>query len=1580
MGFMFPKYVVMIFVLCFSVGIGAMSPYKVQAQCSASTPVFDVNLNGQPNGVWTSPLVNRDGTCCTADKNDRCVQFNIILDKNAGGLQFDIVSGPVPSGSMFYQVDCGPIVAVGQPICVTGPGPHKLSICMPGNAANGFMVKSIAAFVPVPDISVTAGCFSTLQAPTAFFESSVSWRDITGGGTYNNYLSCTSGCSTPTVTPDDNPPAFVDYVVCGNSQASLCATLPYCDTVRVYFYPPPVVTISPQPAIICPGSSGVELTGNVTGGSGNFSYFWTNSQGTVVATTQKYMATSVGIYQLEVRNENYPNCRKFASSVTVVNDLAVNAGPDQAVCAQNNVQLAGAVSGASGAVWSGGAGTFSPDRTTGNAVYTPTAAELAAGTLTLTLTSTGNGNCAPVRDEVRISFYSVSVNLTGTATICAGSTGTVSASVSGGIAPLQVSWNTGETGLTLTNKPGGSYTVTISDGKGCSVSQSFTITERAGPEDFTTSVTAATCGGANGQIAVESVTGGTAPYTYSRNGTSFQASSTFAGLTAGSYTITVKDATGCTIAKPFTVQNLTGPTAVAASAEPATCADNDGRITAGAVTGGTSPYTYSINGTSFQAGTVFAGIASGSYTLTARDANGCLVTTSLAVGKVAPTAFSSSTLSSVCGQSTGQLTITAITGGTGPYTYSRDGINFQTSATFTGLAANSYTITVKDAKGCTYARQVQVSDLSGPTGLTATSKASTCSNSNGEISVQAVSGGTGPYTYSLGGSTYQASANFTALAAGDHEVYVKDANGCIYSKRVQIADIAGPAFTAVVKSATCGNSNGEISASAVTGGTAPFQYSIDGITFQSSTTYGNLAPGPYILRVKDANGCLAAEAVVLEGIAGPSDFEATTVSSTCGGANGQIAISAVSDGTSPYLYALNGGAFQSSANFALVRAGEHTVTVKDANGCTFSKKVRVGDISGPSGFSANTKSSTCGQSDGALTVSAPQGGISPYAFSLDGGAFQSSATFAGLSARAYTVIVKDANGCTYAQSVVVNDLAGATAISAATTPASCVAEDGTITIQGVTGGTSPYAYSLDGTTFGGSGTFTSLAPSDYTIHVKDANGCRSTFTVRVGAKGIQKADIVVTQAACGQANGAIKINSVSGGTGPYAYSLDGDAFQASATFQNLEAGSYRLTIKDIEDCTFSLVANITNAGGPESFVVTESDARCGNNNGSLLVSQISGGQSPYTYSLDGTAFQNSPEFTGLAEGIYQVRVKDSLGCIMIKSALIQSSEPLSERDLKVSVTSADCIQGTGQVVVEQVSGGTGPYLYSLDGRTFTSSSTLSGIAPGSYLLSVKDAKECVITTNVKIETMTARVASVQNISCSGGADGRIIISTNGKKEKTEYSIDGGVKFQQDSVFTNLGKGTYTIVTRFSATCSLTVGPVNVKEPEAIDAQVTQLTKAAGTDNPGSAMVKVMKGGKRPFAYQLNNGSFGGDSLFTNLSAGTHSVVVKDANGCTTTLSLAIEEALADIEIPNGFTPNGDGINDRWALKNLARYYPQCKVTVFNRWGSQVFYSAGYSREWDGTYNGQPLPDGTYYFIIELGSSEPTIKKSVTIMR
>lgn len=159
----------------------------------------------------------------------------------------------------------------------------------------------------------------------------------------------------------------------------------------------------------------------------------------------------------------------------------------------------------------------------------------------------------------------------------------------------------------------------------------------------------------------------------------------------------------------------------------------------------------------------------------------------------------------------------------------------------------------------------------------------------------------------------------------------------------------------------------------------------------------------------------------------------------------------------------------------------------------------------------------------------------------------------------------------------------------------------------------------------------------------------------------------------------------------------------------------------------------------------------------------------------------------------------------------------------------------------------------------------------------------------------------------------------------------------------------------------------------------QTAMAIGLEANGSAEISKVEGGTGPYTYTVDGVAYGNYTNIMQLSEGEHKLLVRDAKGCEEIILFTIE-GISELEIPNGFTPNGDGFNDKWVMKNLHLLYPTCKVAVYNRWGSPIFQSSGYANEWNGTYNGKSLPDGTYYYTIQLNATEKPLKGTVTIMR
>jgi len=316
---------------------------------------------------------------------------------------------------------------------------------------------------------------------------------------------------------------------------------------------------------------------------------------------------------------------------------------------------------------------------------------------------------------------------------------------------------------------------------------------------------------------------------------------------------------------------------------------------------------------------------------------------------------SAATVNPTVGSNNGS--ITAVGAGSTGFTYSLNGGAFQSSGSFTGLAAGSYTVVAKDANGCTGSNSFTLVAPNPCAGVTITVSATTVNpttgNNNGSITASA-SGGTGPYTYNINGGTFQASGSFTALSAGSYTIVGKDANGCTGSATFNLVatnPCAGVTITVtgtVTNPTSAGASDGSIVANA-SGGATPYTFSINGGAFQASGTFSNLAQGNYTITAKDVNGCTGTNSFTL------------TAPNPCAGVTITVSNAVVSNtpcqspptgsitvtpggGTGPYTYRLNAGSFQASNIFSNLVSGVYSVTAKDANGCTGSNNAIVGDL------------------------------------------------------------------------------------------------------------------------------------------------------------------------------------------------------------------------------------------------------------------------------------------------------------------------------------------------------------------------------------------------------------------------------------------------------------------------------------------------------------------------------------------------------------------------------------------------------------------------------------------------------------
>ncbi|HKO76141.1 MAG TPA: SprB repeat-containing protein, partial [Flavobacterium sp.] len=969
-------------------------------------------------------------------------------------------------------------------------------------------------------------------------------------------------------------------------------------------------------------------------------------------------------------------------------------------------------------------------------------------------------------------------------------------------------------------------------------------------------------------------TGGQLPYQYSIDGgITYVTSNIFNNLTAGTYTVTVKDALNTisqtntiTIAPPISV------TAIAVLTKATNCGESDTvTITA---TSGKAPYLYSFDGSNtFTTVNTATGLTAGAHSLFVKDANGCLTALSIVI---TPSSSLSATITATnpyCSQSNdGRISLIA-TGGTAPYTYSI-GNGYASSNIFNNLSAGYYNVSVKDALGCLY---TMVAAIIEPTILSmtaVTTNSTTSADNDGTITVNAA-GGVTPYSYEITDNiglpitSFQTSTLFTGLKSGSYGVKIRDANGCITFQTNIVINKTNPLLaTTTATPTTCLNSTGTITVS-VSGGVGPYQYSLDnGATYFSSNVFSNLAPGNYSITVRDIENTTTNVPATIADVK-PVLISATLVSAvSCNGANNGSIKTTVIQAQAPYVYKLdNVDFYDSNAVFTFnnLSAGEHTIQVIDNNGCTSFVSITIPE--------PTILNSTVAVNDKTISINTT-GGVPPYSYTLqdnDTGATitgpQTSNVFTNLPTGVYSLQVIDSTICSLLKTGINISNTNVLSASFSVLPITCNNPSGMITVV-ATGGSGSYEYSLDnGVNYTSSNVFTGLAPGTYNINVKDSQNTTTTVIATISPLQPLLADAVLTKTIDCLSNASINVIA-SGGKKPYQYSFDnGLTYNANNTFTNINAGTYFVQVKDSLDCTVTtnsivivqpipLYANFTTTDGTITTIAT-------------------GGIAPYSYVLTDNSgstvipFQNSNIFTGLTNGSYGVEVRDATGCTYIKTDITIVNKPNSLLTT-TAVTPTTCLNPTGTITVS-VSGGVAPYQYSIDnGVNYITTNVFTSLTPGTYMIKVRDAENNItsivaVITPVNTPAISATVNS--NVLCKGDNTGSITAVATGGQEPYTYSLDG-ITFNTTNVFTNLRVGTFNITVKDTNGCTAATTIVLTEPAENLSATAILIND--------QGIIVNAKGGTAPYKYYLQNNNgivVAGpqtDGIFTRLPIGRYS--------------------------------------------------------------------------------------------------------------
>lgn len=1477
-----------------------------------------------------------------------------VIDANGCGTSSSWnITEPQPIVLVLSSTDCNPCGSATGTASVNASGgifPYNYEWNDPLNqvtsAANSLLAGNYCVTVTDANNCQEVGCIfvSDVNAPDITIDNivgttcygdcdGISEITVNNGNPPYDYL-----WSSGEITEDanslcggNNNIAVTDAANCTSGQAII---VDEPDSIEIQF----VVT-----DVTCNGNTDGEITANITGGSGGYTYIWSN--GGNLATISNL---SAGYYVLTVRDVN--GCE-------TVDSVEVEEPPE--------LQLSVGSNSPSGCGLSDGNATVTPvggtfpynyqwDVAAGNQI-TQTANNLSAGIYQV-LVQDANGCLDSIVATVSDAGGPV-VNFTVAEPNCNGDADGQLTVNAVGAAPFNYQWDAAadnQITQTATGLAAGNYNVLVTGAGGCTTVQSGTVTEPNIMHISDLQISEPDCNGeANGSIIIETIVGGTPNYTvfWADLGVT---NDTLENIPAGNYQLQITDANACPL--DTTIQ-LSEPLALSlnlVSNNTSACGMFDGSVVA-MPNGGTPNYTYNWPTIPANTQTVL-NLEAGNYPVDVQDANGCTVSDIAVISDPNAPVFTVNHTDALCnGQANGTAAVVPANANFDYVWYNNSGGPFANTSAVTDLAAGNYSVEVEDINSNCIATKSVVINEPQPIQVTYNIDSVTCpGGSDGVIDITTVTGGVGNYEYNWDFAGYDLIDSITGIQDGAHVLYLRDSNNCVFTDFIVVLEPDAFSFNFNTTLPTaCGNSDGEIEVT-VNGGSPAYNYLWN--TGNTTTNITNIGAGPYQVVVTDSKNCKDSASISLSDPSGPT-ITFTTQDPLCyADSNGQ-ATANVSGGVLPYqVYFWNTVPQQTNLTATGLKEGNYVFTITDNANCT---STGVAVISEPNPIHPvfNIDSTLCfGSSDGAIVINQITGGTAPY--SVDwGSGYAANMSYANLSAGNYPVSIKDANDCVYDTIIQIHS-PDALQISMNITPTSfCGANDAQIQAV-VSGGTNPYGYQWDDTQSQTTQSATGLSVGHYNVLVTDANGCTAnahaiindissptitfntvnvkcfgdstgsiiahgsdavapyiyyfnapiddsvqsvnqlpagTYSVIVtdanGCSGTSQVDITqpdsiqlivdsLQMVLCnGDNTGYIGAHAI-GGILPYSFSWTGGYITDS--IESLYAGMYVVSIEDSNNCIMQDSVEITE---PTEMVLADSSfttSGCGLSDGAGLV-LVSGGTPNYTYQWDLAAGNQTDSFaTGLSNGIYQVYVTDANMCI--DSIMVAVSDSGGPDIFITSLNNAACNDVCNGSVSVSASGGNGSYTYSWDDLGETSQ-TVTGLCAGNYSLTVSDTGNCVSTIIVPIAQPTAFSINsiVTNVLCNGDSSGVIAVSVSGSTPPYNVSWNTG---DTTLVLDSMPAGNYCIDIIDVNGCDTTLC-YTITEPNDINVAIstTDVTNCGGSDGTAEANVS---GGVSPYNYEwVDLGQT--DSIATGLNAGIDTLIVTDANGCMETTLVAISE-------------------------------------------------------------------------------------------
>ncbi|WP_182859104.1 T9SS type B sorting domain-containing protein [Flagellimonas aequoris] len=748
-----------------------------------------------------------------------------------------------------------------------------------------------------------------------------------------------------------------------------------------------------------------------------------------------------------------------------------------------------------------------------------------------------------------------------------------------------------------------------------------------------------------------------------------------------------------------------------------------------------------------------------------------------------------------------------------------------------------------------------------------------------------------------------ASGNFPGLTSGDYVVVINQRKGSASCDYFEYHTISAPSFAldadaVLIQGYTC-LQDGIIEAQNVTGGTSPYQYSIDGVTFGASPTFPNLTDGTYSITVRDDNGCtFVTNSITIDPLDPPTDLSFSATNPLCPTFVSDVTVTPTG-GTPGLVYeiispagsAVNNG---NNATFAGLSPGTYLFRVTDANGCVYDESFTIDPVTEISVVGQLVSNITCfGASDGEILYTVASFNTD-YDYTVTGpanfsGSAQTNGTISltGLAEGTYTISVTDNfTNCTDTTNVTIAAPPAAITAPVTVNQPTCLANgDATIVASGGWGSytyeitSAPAGYVLTGPQ--SNGLFANLnIGGTYTFTVTDANGCVLTDTFDIVPAVAPVLAIVPNDICYDDAVGlTLTANVTSGGDGNYEYSLNGGPYGSSNVFTGLGPGTYTIAVRDGNDCTDTETITID----PELSVVASAPNITACTTDTDVTITAAGGDGNYVYAVVANGvtpvagdFSTTNPISVTGAGDYDVYVRDNGGasgyCEASYDITITQDPPLV---ISVTDTGILCSGESQAQITITASGGEAPYMYSINnGATYQPSNTFVNQPAGSYNIRVRDANNCEVTQIYTITeplTLSASAAVTALAECYPGMGAEVrITNAIGGTAPYEYSFDGGSTYGASSIGYLL-PGTHTLYIRDANLCSY---PMTVT----IDPEPTPPTATTSIDYEcdGEGTITVTPSSTDfDYTYEIDGNPNTPDTsnIFSDVAVGSHTITV-----------------------------------------------------------------------------------------------------------